>query len=177
MWDPPRPGFEPVFLMLAGRFLTTEPPGKSDSSTLILLFSLFVSPSGAGLKSFHPSISAVQTHLPFLISSPTLMCFVAFGSISVSFLDCRILWGRDFLIRLFLPIPKSTITCNICFLNKYSLSQKITAPPQRSKDRNVWACWHFYSPCLLSAPMTEGLLFSLPSNFLFSWLEPLARMC
>ena len=29
MWDPPRPGLEPVCPALAGRFSTTAPPGKS----------------------------------------------------------------------------------------------------------------------------------------------------
>ena len=28
MWDLPRPGLEPVFLALAGRFSTAAPPGK-----------------------------------------------------------------------------------------------------------------------------------------------------
>ena len=28
MWDPPRPGLEPVSPALAGRFPTTAPPGK-----------------------------------------------------------------------------------------------------------------------------------------------------
>ena len=28
MWDPPRPGLEPVFPALAGRFSTTAPPGS-----------------------------------------------------------------------------------------------------------------------------------------------------
>ena len=28
MWDPPRPGLEPVSPALAGRFSTTVPPGK-----------------------------------------------------------------------------------------------------------------------------------------------------
>ena len=28
MWDPPRPGLEPVSPPLAGRFSTTAPPGK-----------------------------------------------------------------------------------------------------------------------------------------------------
>ena len=28
MWDPPRPGLEPMSPALAGRFSTTEPPGK-----------------------------------------------------------------------------------------------------------------------------------------------------
>ena len=31
MWDPPRPGLEPVSLALAGRFPTTAPPGKPQS--------------------------------------------------------------------------------------------------------------------------------------------------
>ena len=30
MWDPPRPGLEPVFPALAGRFSTTAPPGKPE---------------------------------------------------------------------------------------------------------------------------------------------------
>ena len=29
MWNPPRPGIEPMPLALAGRFLSTVPPGKS----------------------------------------------------------------------------------------------------------------------------------------------------
>ena len=29
MWNPPGPGIEPVSPALAGRFLTTEPPGRS----------------------------------------------------------------------------------------------------------------------------------------------------
>ena len=39
MWDLPRPGLEPVFPALAGRFSTTEPPGKPIyiSSWLIIL--------------------------------------------------------------------------------------------------------------------------------------------
>ena len=30
MWDPPRPGLEPVSPALAGRLSTTAPPGKPD---------------------------------------------------------------------------------------------------------------------------------------------------
>ena len=33
MWDLPRPGIEPVSAALAGRFLSTTPPGKSSSFT------------------------------------------------------------------------------------------------------------------------------------------------
>ena len=35
MWDPPRPGLEPVSPALAGRFSTTAPPGKP-AFTLII---------------------------------------------------------------------------------------------------------------------------------------------
>ena len=38
MWDLPGPGIEPMSPALAGRFLTTAPPGKSYK---ILLFNLF----------------------------------------------------------------------------------------------------------------------------------------
>ena len=34
MWDPPRPGLEPVSPALAGRFSTTAPPGKPDITVL-----------------------------------------------------------------------------------------------------------------------------------------------
>ena len=34
MWDPPRPGLEPVSPALAGRFSTTAPPGKPRGSFL-----------------------------------------------------------------------------------------------------------------------------------------------
>ena len=34
MWDLPRPGLEPVFPALAGRFSTTAPPGKPISDSL-----------------------------------------------------------------------------------------------------------------------------------------------
>ena len=39
MWDLPRPGLEPVSPALAGRFLTTAPPGKP--SVLLLVISMF----------------------------------------------------------------------------------------------------------------------------------------
>ena len=35
MWDPPRPGLEPVSPALAGRFSTTAPPGKPTSQVLM----------------------------------------------------------------------------------------------------------------------------------------------
>ena len=38
MWDPPRPGLEPVSPALAGRFSTTAPPGKPTSYILLFLF-------------------------------------------------------------------------------------------------------------------------------------------
>ena len=34
MWDPPRPGLEPVYPALAGRLATTAPPGKPLCSVL-----------------------------------------------------------------------------------------------------------------------------------------------
>ena len=38
MWDPPRPGLEPVSPALAGGFLTTAPPGKPLKCILVQLF-------------------------------------------------------------------------------------------------------------------------------------------
>ena len=38
MWDPPRPGLEPVSPALAGRFSTTVPPGKPSNTCYIHIF-------------------------------------------------------------------------------------------------------------------------------------------
>ena len=40
MWDPPRPGLEPVSPALAGRFSTTVPPGKPPERLLELVTKL-----------------------------------------------------------------------------------------------------------------------------------------
>ena len=40
MWDPPGPGLEPMSSTLAGRFLTTVPPGKPSSTIIIQGFLL-----------------------------------------------------------------------------------------------------------------------------------------
>ena len=44
MWDLPRPGIEPVSSALAGRFLTTAPPGKPPMCLSELWFSLDIYP-------------------------------------------------------------------------------------------------------------------------------------
>ena len=44
MWDPPRPGLEPVFPALAGRLSTTAPPGKPYHLTLIFIYNVFHGP-------------------------------------------------------------------------------------------------------------------------------------
>ena len=38
MWDPPRPGLEPMSTALAGRFSTTAPPGKPDFNFCVSFF-------------------------------------------------------------------------------------------------------------------------------------------
>ena len=38
MWDPPRPGLEPMSSALAGRFSTTAPPGKPYNNSYNVLF-------------------------------------------------------------------------------------------------------------------------------------------
>ena len=40
MWDPPRPGLEPVSPALAGRLSTTAPPGKPPFTFFIFIFRL-----------------------------------------------------------------------------------------------------------------------------------------
>ena len=41
MWDPPRPGLEPLSPALAGRFSTTAPPGKPCFDLLSLVFKIY----------------------------------------------------------------------------------------------------------------------------------------
>ena len=45
IWDPPRPGLEPVSPALAGRFSTTAPPGKPSSFLLISICMEYLLPS------------------------------------------------------------------------------------------------------------------------------------
>ena len=47
MWDPPRPGLEPMSPALAGRFSTTAPPGKP--LRLVLVQTVLHSATGEGL--------------------------------------------------------------------------------------------------------------------------------
>ena len=60
MWDPPRPGIEPVSPALAGGLLTTAPPGKSQEC----FFSIRVL---AQLDVIHPLKKKVGPHIPYHI--------------------------------------------------------------------------------------------------------------
>ena len=50
MWDPPRPGLEPVSPALAGRFSTTAPPGKPGYFFLKEIFFIEKQDTGGGCK-------------------------------------------------------------------------------------------------------------------------------
>ena len=63
MWDLPRPGIEPVSPALAGKFLTTVPPGKSLVLIIfyvILLCSKILSLPQHGLQDKSPSLQAIS---------------------------------------------------------------------------------------------------------------------
>ena len=61
MWDLPRPGLEPVSPALAGRFLTTAPPGKPDHPFLLeTCYSLSFVDNSCDLVSFHFSSDFVS---------------------------------------------------------------------------------------------------------------------
>ena len=69
MWDLPGPGLEPVFLALAGGFLTTAPPGKSQGlEELLTIFSDIDDPSpriwNDGVGKLSPT--GVSSPLPLL---------------------------------------------------------------------------------------------------------------
>ena len=71
MWDPPRPGLEPVSPALAGRFSTTAPPGKP--LNFIYLFLSLKHSTGLKFKryksvcseKFPSHLSSLNTQLPF----------------------------------------------------------------------------------------------------------------
>ena len=46
VWDLPRPGLEPMSPAVAGRFLTTAPPGKSNDSFFMLRKMLHIERAG-----------------------------------------------------------------------------------------------------------------------------------
>ena len=50
MWDPPRPGLEPVSPALAGGFSTTAPPGKPNRSCFNIFQLSSLSCTGAGIS-------------------------------------------------------------------------------------------------------------------------------
>ena len=64
MWDPPGPGLKPVSPALAGRFLTTAPPGKPSGYFLLnnCFFNAFLS--------FHIILQAIRRHQ----ASPSTLC-------------------------------------------------------------------------------------------------------
>ena len=75
MWDPPRPGLEPVPPALAGRFSTTVPPGKPSK----FLFIYFIYSSEL---SVNPILLIYPSHSPFPFGSPKFVFYVC-ESVSV----------------------------------------------------------------------------------------------
>ena len=63
MWDPPRPGLEPVSPALAGRFSTTAPPGKPPSEALI---------KGIAQNSTSRSYTRLLSGLPYMFHKADL---------------------------------------------------------------------------------------------------------
>ena len=59
MWDLPRPGLKPMSPALAGGFLTTAPPGKSQIDILTIL-SRLISKHGIPLHLFRRSLMCSQ---------------------------------------------------------------------------------------------------------------------
>ena len=76
MWDPPRPGLEPVSSALAGRFSTTAPPGKPYFSLFDLLPFVW--------QSLGPSTSLQITQFSFFLWLSNIpLCICATSSLSI----------------------------------------------------------------------------------------------
>ena len=92
MWDLPKPGLEPVFLALAGRFSTTAPPGKPLASLFdagqFTMWLFWADVMSSSLRS-HPKClfpdPKSQGHL--LPSTPTAFTAWASGA-SGTFMSC-----------------------------------------------------------------------------------------
>ena len=84
MWDPPRPGLEPVSPALAGRFSTTAPPGKPHVSLFYKILTL-------ACKALHDLVphylfAFISFYFPFC-----LFCFSHTGVLAV-LLICQALF-------------------------------------------------------------------------------------
>ena len=82
MWDPPGPGIEPMSPALAGRFLTTEPPGNSLGANI-------------SAKSVGHCAASPLARSPSLAFSITPACLQLSGSSSRNLRSCPscLLWG------------------------------------------------------------------------------------
>ena len=85
MWDPPRPGLEPMSPALAGGLSTTAPPGKPDHVIFILPFINVV---------YHIDWFGIMNHLFIPGINPT------WSWCMILFLCCWI-WFVDILLRIF----------------------------------------------------------------------------
>ena len=86
MWDPPRPGLEPVLPALAGRFLTTVPPGKP-WILLGLGFRFWQSWSRAGLARHGRWVGAQSVQHCLTVSAPVELS--AWGQLPLGALGIR----------------------------------------------------------------------------------------
>ena len=69
MWDPPRPGLEPVSPALAGRLSTTAPPGKPWECTFIVLLIM----KGKNLSKKEPTALHRHIYVPVYIYSCNIL--------------------------------------------------------------------------------------------------------
>ena len=128
MWDLPRPGIEPMFPALAGRFLTTVSPGKSTWTLFKITISLWVI-SIEMLSLLLLFFRCVLSHQPIkeFFTSDIAFLFLEFLFLSCSFhvsakilhlfLDCILLFHvsllhinhSHFKVCLIVPISGSSL--------------------------------------------------------------------
>ena len=113
MWDPPWPGIEPVSPALAGKFFTTELPGKPDHVTLLLKFSNIKEIKTNKWKDFPHSWIISLNIIRIAILSKLIYRFSAISlkiKVAAFFFFCRY-WQAD--PKIHMEMQKSRISQNI----------------------------------------------------------------
>ena len=196
MWDLPGPGLEPVSLVLAGRFLTTEPPGKplvfsfeirDDTSTFLvewrhLCLSSTQQRAWTKVKHKHRPLSSSLCHLPAAsaagIWGHLLFCRSSFLSLVAWSLWKFFLYGAA--IDLFLPLVLA-LSSGMTQRSGHSLFWKTVFHILKAVIIFLWIVFSKYNSCfpswLLRWMVLRSLVFDLSKTLVRTDCSPHPATC